>query len=111
MLYCRFQSGDLQAYGVVEDHHVWEITPDYFSPFERTGRSFPLQDVKFLAPCKPSKIIAAGLNYKDHIHEFGRTGIPAEPVIFLKAPSAVIGPDDAIRIPKGVSPVDYESEL
>ncbi len=111
MIYCRFQAGDLQAWGEVEDHQVWEVTPDIFSSPERTGRSFPMQDVRFLAPCKPSKIIAVGLNYKDHIQEFGRTEIPSEPVIFLKAPSAVIGLGDPIRIPSGVTPVDYESEL
>src|SRR5262249_45389727 len=85
--------------------------PDYFSSYERTGRSFPMQDVRFLAPCRPSKIVAVGLNYKAHIEEFGRTQIPEEPVIFLKAPSAVIGLNDPIVIPNGVSPVDYESEL
>jgi 2-keto-4-pentenoate hydratase/2-oxohepta-3-ene-1,7-dioic acid hydratase in catechol pathway len=70
-----------------------------------------MQDVRFLAPCKPSKIVAVGLNYKDHIAEFGRTEIPAEPVLFLKPASALIGPDDAIRIPPGVGRVDYEAEL
>jgi 2-keto-4-pentenoate hydratase/2-oxohepta-3-ene-1,7-dioic acid hydratase in catechol pathway len=111
MIYCRFQSGDVQGYGVVEDHQVWEIAPDYFSTYERTGRSFPMQDARFLAPCKPSKIIAVGLNYKDHITEFGRTEIPEEPVLFLKAPTALIGPDDPIRIPEGVGQIDYEAEL
>lgn len=111
MLYCRFQSGDVIGWGVVEQHEVWEITPDIFSPFERTGRSFPMDDVRFLAPCQPSKIVAVGLNYKDHITEFGRTEIPSEPVIFLKATSALVGLNEAIVIPKGVAPVDYEAEL
>jgi 2-keto-4-pentenoate hydratase/2-oxohepta-3-ene-1,7-dioic acid hydratase in catechol pathway len=111
MLYCRFQSGDVQGWGVVEDHQVWEVKPDVFSSYEKTGKSFPMNDVRFLAPCKPSKIIAVGLNYKDHIAEFGRTEIPSEPVIFLKAPSALIGPDEAIRIPPGAGQVDYEAEL
>jgi 2-keto-4-pentenoate hydratase/2-oxohepta-3-ene-1,7-dioic acid hydratase in catechol pathway len=111
MLYCRFQSGDVQGYGEVEDHAIWEITPDYFSEHERTGRSFPMDAVRFLAPCKPSKIIAVGLNYKDHIQEFGRTEIPTEPVIFMKPPSAVIGLNDPIRIPAGAKRVDYEAEL
>src|SRR2546430_758281 len=102
MLYCRFQSGETVAWGVVEDHQIWEVVPDIFSPFERTGRSFPMGEAQLLAPCQPSKIIAVGLNYKDHIAEFGRTEIPLEPVLFLKAPSAVIGPDDRIFIPKGV---------
>jgi 2-keto-4-pentenoate hydratase/2-oxohepta-3-ene-1,7-dioic acid hydratase in catechol pathway len=111
MLYCRFHSAGTTAWGVVEDHRIYEITPDIFSPFERTGRSFAMGETQLLAPCEPSKIIAVGLNYKDHITEFGRTEIPQEPVIFLKAPSAVIGPGDPIMIPKGVGRVDYEAEL
>jgi 2-keto-4-pentenoate hydratase/2-oxohepta-3-ene-1,7-dioic acid hydratase in catechol pathway len=111
MLYCRFQSGDVQGWGVVEEHEVLEISGDYFSPYEKTGRSFSINDVRFLAPCQPSKIIAVGLNYKDHITEFGRTEIPSEPVIFLKPPSSVIGPEDSIVIPKGAGRVDYEAEL
>src|SRR5882672_2831437 len=111
MLICRFRSGDVVGCGIVEQHEVWEIAPDIFSPFEKTGRSFPMGDVQFLPPCQPSKIVAVGLNYKDHIEEFGRTEIPAEPVIFIKAPSALIGLDDPIVIPKGVTPVDYEAEL
>jgi 2-keto-4-pentenoate hydratase/2-oxohepta-3-ene-1,7-dioic acid hydratase in catechol pathway len=113
MLYCRFQSAgeDAFGWGIVEQHEIWEITPDIFSPFEKTGRSFPVDAVKLLAPCVPSKIIAIGLNYKDHIEEFGRTEIPAEPVMFLKAPSAVIGLDDPILLPPGVGAVDYEAEL
>jgi 2-keto-4-pentenoate hydratase/2-oxohepta-3-ene-1,7-dioic acid hydratase in catechol pathway len=111
MLYCRFQAKDARGWGVVEDHQVWEITPDIFSKFERTGRSFPMAEVRFLAPVEPSKIIAVGLNYKDHISEFGRTEIPSEPVLFLKAPSSLLGPDEAIRIPPGVGQVDYEAEL
>lgn len=111
MLYCRFKAEEVEGYGVVEQHEVWEVAPDIFSPFERTGRSFPLQEVRFLPPCQPSKIIAVGLNYKDHIQEFGRTEIPSEPVIFFKAPSAAIGPEESIVLPMGVSPVDYEGEM
>src|SRR4051812_25541563 len=112
MLYCRFNAGDVkEAWGVVEDHQVWEVTPDIFSTFGRTGRSFPMQDVRFLAPCKPGKIVAVGMNYKDHITEFGRTEIPKEPVLFLKATSALAGPEDSIRIPPDAGQIDYEAEL
>src|SRR6202158_2151987 len=111
MIYCRFQHADATAWGVVEDHLIWEITPDIFSPFERTGRSFSLNEVRLLAPCQPSKIIAVGLNYKDHIAEFGRTEIPQEPVILMKATTSLIGPDDKIILPKSAGRVDYEAEL
>lgn len=111
MIACRFQSGEVVAWGVVEDHAVWEIAPDLYSPFEKTGRSFAMNDVRFLAPCDPSKIVAVGLNYKDHITEFGRTETPGEPVLFLKAPSALIGPEEPIILPKGAGRIDFEAEL
>lgn len=111
MLYCRFKASDVEGWGIVEDHQVWEVTPDIFSDFEKTGRSFGMNDVRFLAPCLPSKIIAIGLNYKDHITEFNRSEIPAEPVVFLKAPSALLGPDEKIVLPKGAGQIDYEGEL
>lgn len=111
MLYCRFQSAETVGWGVVEQHEVWEVAPDIFSPFEKTGRSFPMGEVRFLAPCVPSKIVAVGLNYKDHITEFGRTEVPTEPVIFMKAPSSVIAMGDPIVIPPEAGRVDYEAEL
>lgn len=111
MLYCRFQAGDAGGWGIVEDHEVWEVTPDIFDDPRRTGRRFPMNDVRFLAPCLPSKIIAVGLNYKEHIREFDRAEIPGEPLLFLKAPTAVIGPEDPIVIPSCASDVNYEAEL
>ena len=53
---------------------------------------------RILAPVAPSKIVAIGLNYKDHAAEMGKP-LPAEPLMFLKPSTAVIGPGDAIRIP------------
>ncbi len=111
MIYCRFETSSVPAWGIVEEHQIWEVTPDIFSDFEKTGRSFSFNEVRLLAPCQPSKVIAVGLNYKDHITEFGRTEIPAEPVLFLKAPSAVIGLDDKIIIPRGFGRIDYEAEM
>jgi len=59
---------------------------------------------------KPSKIICVGLNYKDHARELGMK-ISAEPIIFLKAPSSVVGHGDSIIYPKGIGRLDYEAEL
>jgi len=73
-------------------------------------KEVPVSNVKFLSPTSPTKIIALGLNYKDHAKETGFP-IPEEPLIFLKPPSAVIGLGDVIQIPKGVGRVDYEAEL
>jgi len=62
------------------------------------------------APVVPGKIIAIGKNYRKHAAEMG-TEIPLEPLMFLKAPSSVIGPGDAIILPKISSEVHYEGEL
>jgi 2-keto-4-pentenoate hydratase/2-oxohepta-3-ene-1,7-dioic acid hydratase in catechol pathway len=66
--------------------------------------------LRLLPPVMPSKIVCVGLNYKDHAAETGKP-LPAEPLIFIKPRTAVIGPGDAIRIPPGVGRVDHEAEL
>jgi acylpyruvate hydrolase len=71
----------------------------------------PLNKVKLQAPIpKPGKIICVGLNYLNHIKE-GNSSIPKEPVLFGKYANAVIGPDEAIRIPSVSNQIDYEAEL
>src|SRR5262249_41878044 len=69
-----------------------------------------IRDVQFLAPVMPSKIVCVGLNYKDHAGEVGKA-LPAEPLLFIKPTSAVIGPGDTIAMPPGVGRVDHEAEL
>ncbi len=65
---------------------------------------------QLLAPVLPSKIVAVGLNYRDHAAEMNKP-LPAEPLIFLKPSTAVIGPGAAIVIPSGAGRVDYEAEV
>ncbi len=71
--------------------------------------NFTLNEVKFLAPVQPSKVICVGLNYKGHADETGNK-IPERPSLFFKPPSAVIGPNDKIKLPSS-SRVDYEGEV
>jgi 2-keto-4-pentenoate hydratase/2-oxohepta-3-ene-1,7-dioic acid hydratase in catechol pathway len=67
--------------------------------------------VRLGAPvCRPSKIICIGLNYRDHAAETGAE-IPSEPVIFFKATTSLVGPNDALIIPKQAKKVDWEVEL
>jgi len=75
---------------------------------ERSGAVVPLG--KLLPPVTPSKIVAIGLNYKDHAAEMSKP-LPAEPLMFMKPSTAVIGPGDAIRLPPDVGDVHYEAEL
>ena len=69
-----------------------------------------MEDVELLAPCCPSKIVCVGLNYVEHAKEL-KMKLPEEPILFLKPPSAVIGPGTEIIVPKSSERVDYEGEL
>lgn len=82
-----------------------------FHPEEQKNQpSLTLDEVKLLAPVKPSKIVAVGLNYADHIAEMGNTP-PPNPIIFIKPQTAVIGPGEHIVLPPSSQRVDYEAEL
>jgi len=61
-------------------------------------------------PLRPSKIVCIGLNYRDHAAETGAP-LPTEPVVFLKAPDTVVGPDDPVLLPRGSTKTDWEVEL
>jgi 2-keto-4-pentenoate hydratase/2-oxohepta-3-ene-1,7-dioic acid hydratase in catechol pathway len=110
MIFCRFKTKAEARWGVVEGKRIEEILPDPFGPFAKTGLTWPVKDVRLLAPCAPTKIVAVGLNYRDHAKEFGRP-IPKEPLLFLKPSSAVIGPGEAVRLTPLSKQVDYEAEL
>lgn len=73
------------------------------------GRVVDPETVRLLAPCEPTKIVCVGLNYHDHIEETGRE-VPDRPSLFLKPPSAVVGPGDAIPLREGHR-IDHEAEL
>lgn len=85
-------------------------------PFEtrvsewRWGRAVDLGSATFLTPAVPGKIVGIGRNYAEHARELGNE-VPDEPVIFLKAPSAVIGPGAPIVLPPESSRVEYEGEI
>jgi len=60
--------------------------------------------------CRPSKIICIGLNYRDHAAESGAE-VPREPVLFMKATTSLVGPNDPVMIPKSAEKLDWEVEL
>jgi 2-keto-4-pentenoate hydratase/2-oxohepta-3-ene-1,7-dioic acid hydratase in catechol pathway len=89
---------------------VWRLVAgDVFGRYE-PGETFNPSGARLLAPVTPSKIVAIGLNYKDHAAEQNKP-LPAEPMIFIKPSTAVINPGDPIRIPPGVGRVDHEAEV
>ncbi len=110
MIYSRYIYQGKVRYGIVKRDWIEEIFPDYFSRYSFTGQRAELNKVKILPPCQPSKIVAAGLNYRDHARELNMA-LPKMPIIFLKPPSAVIGPEDKIILPAMSRQVDYEAEL
>jgi 2-keto-4-pentenoate hydratase/2-oxohepta-3-ene-1,7-dioic acid hydratase in catechol pathway len=99
------------AFGSVEDDDtIREIKDHPFGTPEYSGRSWPLADVRLLAPILPSKIVAVGRNYVDHAAELGNE-VPEEPLLFLKPSTSVIGPNARILLPPSSQRVDYEGEL
>jgi 2-keto-4-pentenoate hydratase/2-oxohepta-3-ene-1,7-dioic acid hydratase in catechol pathway len=97
-------------FGILEGELIRRLGQSPFKGMSATGESIPLDQVRLVAPCIPSKIVALGLNYRDHAAEFGHP-IPEEPLIFLKPSTAVIGPDEDIVYPAMSRRVDYEAEL
>lgn len=87
-----------------------ELSTSVFEDPKFTGRTWPLASVQLLAPIRPSKVVCIGKNYADHAREMGGEP-PADPVIFLKPSTSVIGPDATIEVPEGVGRVDFEGEL
>jgi 2-keto-4-pentenoate hydratase/2-oxohepta-3-ene-1,7-dioic acid hydratase in catechol pathway len=71
---------------------------------------YALSDVRLLSPTEPSKIVAVGLNYRDHAEELDLE-LPEEPLLFMKPSTSVIGPEDTIVMPPCSERVDYEAEL
>jgi 2-keto-4-pentenoate hydratase/2-oxohepta-3-ene-1,7-dioic acid hydratase in catechol pathway len=106
----RFDVRGRSAYGILNNDEVTELDGDFFSPFKTRATCHAGSGVKLLAPCIPSKIIAVGLNYRDHARELGMP-VPETPVIFLKPRTSIIGPGDVICRPAMTDQVDYEAEL
>ena len=87
-----------------------EVAGNQVAEPEFTGRSWPLADVRLLAPILPSKVVCVGKNYADHAREMGGEA-PADPVIFLKPSTAIVGPNAPIELPASAKRVDFEGEL
>lgn len=79
-------------------------------PHAETGRRLQRSEVRLLAPVAPSKIVCVGRNYGAHARELGHE-IPAEPLLFFKPPSAIVGPDEPIVLPAVSERTDHEAEL
>jgi 2-keto-4-pentenoate hydratase/2-oxohepta-3-ene-1,7-dioic acid hydratase in catechol pathway len=124
MKLCRFQPAVLPApdsrnfiethpgprFGIIEGDSVREASGDFAAGWRPGTQAWALKDVKLLPPSVPSKIVCVGRNYAEHAKELGND-VPAEPVIFLKPPSAIIAPEEPIVMPSISRRVDHEGEI
>jgi len=122
MRYCRFSLNGANHYGLVESvGGADSITRTFLKPPSTSDGDLeglpsrridriPFAEASLLAPVEPSKIVCVGRNYREHATELGHA-IPTEPLIFLKAPTALLAPGGTILRPKLSARTDYEGEL
>jgi 2-keto-4-pentenoate hydratase/2-oxohepta-3-ene-1,7-dioic acid hydratase in catechol pathway len=114
---CRYEVRDASGagstvprYGLIEGENVIEISGPPWGQWSRRSRSMRLVDVRLLAPVEPSKVVCIGRNYAAHAAELGNE-VPKEPLMFLKPPSSIVGPEEAIVLTKYSQKVEHEGEL
>ena len=111
MRICRVAVGEELSYGVLEGEAVALLSSHPFGPFEPDGRVLRVEEVRLLAPVLPSKVVAVGRNYAEHVREMGGDAPPSEPMVFLKPSTSVIGPGEPIALPWQSERVEHEAEL
>ena len=110
MKYYRIATGQGAAWAREQGDQLQLLVGDPWTGTSDLGLAVPLASARLLAPVQPTKIVAIGLNYKDHAAERNKP-LPKEPLLFLKPPSAVIGPGEAIRRPEWAGRIDHEAEM
>jgi 2-keto-4-pentenoate hydratase/2-oxohepta-3-ene-1,7-dioic acid hydratase in catechol pathway len=110
MRFARVAGPEGPTFASVEGGIVRLLDGHPFDRFVLTDQVARLEDVRLLAPVIPTKILCVGRNYADHAAEMGND-VPAEPMIFSKPATAVIGPGDVIRLPALSGEVHHEAEL
>ncbi len=106
MKIARFWKQEKINLGIVEGTELWVCDAN----LQKTLELWYMDEVDLLAPAAPSKIVCVGRNYAEHARELGND-VPKEPLLFLKAPSSLIGPEKAIYIPPQSGQVEHEGEL
>ncbi|MET0812530.1 MAG: fumarylacetoacetate hydrolase family protein [Microbacterium sp.] len=112
MRIARFSHQDAIRFGIVDEGELVVLNGDpMFAGFETTGERVPIGDVALLAPVIPrSKVVCVGRNYRDHAAELGND-VPTSPMLFFKPNTAVVGPGDAIVLPRHSDFISFEGEL
>ena len=115
--WCRFQSGDTIAHGVIDGANVTAVSGSPFDAYTRTATTVPLSAVKLLVPVIPPTFYAAGINYREHVTEMAKSrGVkpefPPQADVGYRANNALIPTGEPIVIPKDATDqVQYEGEL
>jgi len=110
--FVRFEATEGKEWGKFEEGRIVKITNNPALGYEETDRHFDPSGVKLLPPVQPTKIVCVGLNYRAHVDESQSADkVPEEPVLFMKPPSALLGPGGKIVYPESSQRVDYEAEL
>ena len=110
MRIARFLVEGRPVAGRLEGSHLLPFPEDSLEDLREAAPPVRVGQATFLTPCRPGKIVAVGLNYRDHARERGKS-LPSEPLIFLKPPSAVLAHGESILLPAGVGRVDHEAEM
>jgi len=117
MKWCRFQSGDKPAVGIIEGNTITEVAGSPFESYTKTSRTVPLDRAKLLVPVIPPTFYAAGVNFRQHVTDMARRRgeepkFPPQADVGYRANNALIGHDEAIVIPKDATEVvQYEGEV
>ena len=113
MLLARARLAGRIVHGTVEGDELQLVRGGLFGRREPTGERVALAGARLLAPTRPSKVLAIGLNYRSHLAlpAGADRAEPAQPEAFIKTPSSVIGPGEAIVLPPDAGPVDEEGEV
>jgi 2-keto-4-pentenoate hydratase/2-oxohepta-3-ene-1,7-dioic acid hydratase in catechol pathway len=108
----RFVYRDEMAYGIVSGETLRKIEGWPSGPYTISEAELPIKEVKILAPLMPSKIVAVGLNYASHVNEMKiDRPAPSAPLLFLKPPTSIVGPEEGIIHPEKCTDLHYEGEL
>jgi len=112
---CRISHSSFESarYARLSESEVFPFPAGYdfdYLKLPREEGALALDEVKLLAPVAPSKIVCVGRNYREHAAEMGNK-MPDEPLLFLKAPSAVIASGEQIELPSASQQVEHEGEL
>lgn len=116
MRFCRFIPADRAVstgtprYGILDDYQVREISGAPWAEWSQSNGAWPLASVRCVAPVDPGKIVCIGRNYAAHAAELGNE-VPKEPLMFLKPPSSIVGPEETVVLTPYSQRVEHEGEL